>query len=300
MKSYSKIISPIIALVLVAVLATGCGDSSTDPDPPEFDIQLTSTSSHGEVLADGEGNVLYFFTPDVKGESLCEGDCVSNWPVFNVDQPQLGDGLQMNDFGSISRPDGDSQTTFAGWPLYYFAGDDQPGTVNGDGVNDVWFVAKPNFSLMLATQQLVGADGEDYIVEDNGDYVTGEGTTTHFTDAEGLTLYIFSIDSTNTNNCTDGCVDNWPVFHTDIESLPSGINADHIGEFTAHGDRQQLTYKGWPVYYFAGDAERGETNGVSVPDPGVWPVVQTDMEAAPGYNSGNNGNGGDGDPDPGY
>jgi predicted lipoprotein with Yx(FWY)xxD motif len=272
----------------ITILLTGCGGSSTDSDTPEFNVQTTSTQQHGEVLADGEGNVLYFFTPDVKGESKCEGDCIESWPSFYVANVEPGEGLDAENFGTITRPDGGNQTTYNGWPLYYFVGDEQPGDATGDGVNGVWYVAKPDNSLMIATEQLVGADEKNYIVDENGDYIEGEGSTTYFTDAEGRTLYIFAAaDSTNTNNCTGDCEDAWPVFHVDIESLPSGINSDHIGEFTAHGDRQQLTYKGWPVYYFVNDTERGDNKGVSVgPYPGAWPVLQTDTEAAPGYESG--------------
>lgn len=306
MKSYNNIIRSILVFVLVAALSAGCGDNSTDPDPSsEFDIQLTSTSSHGDVLADGEGNVLYLFTPDVRGESLCEGECIDNWPVFDTELSQLGNGLQEEDFGSVMRPDGDSQTTYMGWPLYYYDGDGQPGSINGDGLNDVWYVAKADYSLMIATQQLIGQDGNNYRIDNEGNYVEGEEQTSYVVDLEGRTLYIFINDSANTNNYTDedfGNNDTWPIFHTDIGALPSKMDEEHFGEISVHGEQQQLTYKGWPLYYFGPDSERGDTRGVSVPAPGVWPVAQTDMSAAPGYNSANNGNGGDGDgnPDPGY
>lgn len=310
MKSHNGIIKSLLVFVFIAALSAGCGDNSTDPDPSsDFDIQLTSTSSHGEVIADGDGNVLYLFTPDVAGESLCEGTCIDNWPVFKVDTGQLavGNGLQENRFGSVMRTDGNSQTTYMGWPLYYFDGDGQPGSVNGDGLNDVWYVANPNYSLMIATQQLVGQDENNYRVDDEGNYVEGEEQTSHFVDVEGRTLYIFINDSANTNNYTDedfGNNDTWPIFHVDVEALPSKMNVEHFGEITVHGEEQQLTYKGWPLYYFGPDTERGDTRGVSVPAPGVWPVVQTDISAAPGYSSDPGNGDGDGDddddPDPGY
>ena len=33
------------------------------------------------------------------------------------------------------------------WPLYRFAGDDEPGQTNGQGSGDVWFVVNPDGSL---------------------------------------------------------------------------------------------------------------------------------------------------------
>ncbi|MCR4308686.1 MAG: hypothetical protein NUW14_01475 [Deltaproteobacteria bacterium] len=38
---------------------------------------------------------------------------------------------------------GKRQTTYKGWPLYYFAGDKAPGDVLGHAVGNVWFVVNP-------------------------------------------------------------------------------------------------------------------------------------------------------------
>lgn len=38
----------------------------------------------------------------------------------------------------MERDDGSMQVIGAGWPLYHFASDEEPGDVNGQGVNDVW------------------------------------------------------------------------------------------------------------------------------------------------------------------
>jgi len=47
--------------------------------------------------------------------------------------------------------------------------------------------------------------------------------------------------------------------------------------------KHQLTYKGWPLYYFAGDTKtRGSTKGITIPTPGSkWPVSIKDMVNAP-------------------
>lgn len=297
--SHSRICLSLIAMGIMAFLITSCGGSSTDSGADAFDIQTTTTQSHGETLADRDGNVLYVFSRDVSGESTCTDGCIDNWPVFSAGQMNLGNGLNAADFGTITRPDGSSQTTFKGWPLYYFAGDEQPGDTNGDGVIDAWFVAKPGYSLMRGSGQLTGEDGKNYIIDDSGSYIEGEGMTSYFTDIEGRTLYIFAAkDSANTNNFTKEDFSNnsaWPIFHVDIESLPSAMNSQNFGEIMVHGERPQLTYKGWPLYYFGQDAERGDTKGVSFPNPGVWPVAQKDMAAAPGYTSSNQNGGGGSD-----
>lgn len=276
----STTIRTFIAVLATTVLFTGCKDDSSGPDDEDHYLQVTSTQSHGNVLADAEGNILYFFAPDVRGESKCAGDCIANWPVFSTEELMPGNGLQPDDMDEITRADGSSQTTFKGWPLYYFAGDNQPGDINGDGANGVWFVAKPDYSLMVASEQLVGEDGNNY----TSNYEQGEENTTFFTDTDGRTIYIFSFDEANTNNFTAEDFSNngvWPLFHTDLQALPSAMNEDDFGVITVHDQEQQLTYKGWPLYYFGQDTERGDTKGVSFPEPGIWPIVNTDTPEAP-------------------
>jgi predicted lipoprotein with Yx(FWY)xxD motif len=169
-------------------------------------------------------------------------------------------------------------TTYKGWPLYYYAGDASPGDVNGDGLNNLWFVAKPDYSLMVANGQLVGADGKMY----TSDYMEGTGITVYFTDINGRTLYIFVNDEKDTNNYTNPDFSNnstWPIFYVDIEMLPSGMDPADFGQIDVFGE-PQLTFRGWPLYYFGSDAQRGETKGVSVPVPGIWPVVNNDTDPA--------------------
>ena len=74
-----------------------------------------------------------------------------------------------------------------------------------------------------------------------------------------------------------GAAASWPKFTTAITNAPDGFSASDFGT-TSDG---QVTYKGWPVYYFGGDANPGDTKGISVPNPGVWPVVTSDLPTAP-------------------
>lgn len=274
----------LLAACALVLMVTSCDEDSTGLGSDEFTIEITNTQAHGEVLADGDGNVLYYFTPDVEGVSACEGACINSWPVFYAAEPRPGGGLDPANFASISRPDGSSQTTYFGWPLYYFAGDNQAGDTNGDAIESfggIWYVAKPDYSVVNASQQLVGHDGNNY----TGDSIEGQGITTHFTDINGRTLYIFTFDSANTNNFTAEDFSNdsvWPIFHVDVEALPSAIAPDLVGEIMVHGEQPQLTYNGWPLYYFGQDSVRGDTKGVSFPRPGIWPVARGGITAAPG------------------
>jgi predicted lipoprotein with Yx(FWY)xxD motif len=102
------------------------------------------------------------------------------------------------------------------------------------------------------------------------------------TDAEGRTLYIFVNDSRNTNNFTNEDFSNdavWPIFYVDIEALPGSLDEADFGVISVFG-RDQLTYRGWPLYYFGQDAERGENKGISFPRPGIWPIANLDTPEA--------------------
>jgi predicted lipoprotein with Yx(FWY)xxD motif len=112
-------------------------------------LTLVDTSV-GRVLADSKGMSLYLFGPDDQGESTCYDACADNWPpLVSNGEPTVGTGLDSSLLGSITRTDGSSQLTYAGWPLYYFARDAEPGDINGQGVNDVWYLVSADGSAAL-------------------------------------------------------------------------------------------------------------------------------------------------------
>ncbi len=282
MKTLRKLLNGSLLSLMILCLIS-CNEDDETPDA-SGEVRLATDASLGEILVDGNGTTLYYFTRDVSGESACSGGCLSAWPVYYSENLTTGTGLNTADFGTITRSEGGMQTTYKGWPLYYYSPTsdgniEAPGETNGQGVNNVWYVVKPTYSLMIADAQLVGEDGLNY----KSDYTEGEEVTKFFTDAMGRTLYSFIRDYKDVNNFTRSDFSNdavWPIFHVEIEDLPGNVNADDFGEITVF-DRQQLTYKGWPLYYFGQDEERGQTKGVSFPAPGVWPIVNTNVTEAP-------------------
>jgi len=69
------------------------------------------------------------------------------------------------------------------------------GQTLGEGIGNIWFVAKPDYTIMLVNAQLVGHDTKSY----KSDYTEGIGKTTYFTDDREVTLYTFKLDSLNKN-----------------------------------------------------------------------------------------------------
>lgn len=272
-KPHWKFFTGAAAFVL---LLAGCRDENPEVQP---DIKLFDTTL-GKVLADENGMTLYLFARDVSGDSKCTGGCLNNWPVFLKEGTLLpGDGLDASDFTTITRSDGTKQTTYKGWPLYYFNNDKAPGEVKGENVNNIWFVAKPDYTLMIAAGQLVGNDGKSY----KSDYTEGTGETQYFVDGKGRTLYTFQNDRKEKNNFTREDFSNdgtWPIYTVEVDEVPSSLDKNLFKIINVYS-RKQLTYKGWPLYYFGADGEtKGSTKGVSVPVAGRWPVAQKEMQEA--------------------
>lgn len=100
---------------------------------------MTGKTSMGEVLTDAKGMTLYVFDKDSEGVSACYDKCAENWPPLIAPAGAAPD----DDFGLVERKDGTMQWTYYGKPLYLWVKDTKPGDVTGDGVNEVWHVAKP-------------------------------------------------------------------------------------------------------------------------------------------------------------
>jgi len=90
-------------------------------------------------------------------------------------------------------------------------------------------------------------------------------------DAGGKTLYVFLKDTQNANAsaCSGKCADNWPAL-TDA-TAGEGVDASLLGSFQRGDGSSQVTYNGWPLYYFAQDLNPGDINGQGV--TGNWYVV---------------------------
>jgi predicted lipoprotein with Yx(FWY)xxD motif len=128
------------------------------------DVDLAVASSDlGEILVDGQGMTLYLFTEDRAGHSVCEDDCAAAWPPLLVqDEPVPGDGIDAALLGETERSDGTTQLTYAGWPLYTWAQDQQPGDVTGQGVQEVWFVVSPEGDAVTEAVEEDRSRGDGY------------------------------------------------------------------------------------------------------------------------------------------
>jgi predicted lipoprotein with Yx(FWY)xxD motif len=93
------------------------------------------------ILTTTRGRTLYSLSAETNGRFICTGACASTWRALVVPAGVKPTGPVK--LGTIERPDGKTQVTFKGRPLYSFSGDSGAGDVNGEGIKDVgtWHAA---------------------------------------------------------------------------------------------------------------------------------------------------------------
>jgi len=242
--------------------ATNCifhtqADPVQDPDGaggagPTPTILSAKNAFAGNFLTDGEGRALYTYGVDSPGDcevapvSNCTQDCAIAWPPFNGEPRVLGPGLDPTVFGVIQGPNG-PQTTYRGWPLYYYKNDAAPGDVKGHAVGRIWALAQvvlPNLTVMR------------------------NGSARYVATGDGFALYASAADTVGADqslpqsSCSGSCLREHPLFAPSYISPVSYLNAVDFGYFLRGDGKVQLAYKGAPLYYSPSDAHPGTRNGV--------------------------------------
>ena len=292
---YSKIL---LSATYIAVLA-GCNSGSDDgyAEEPTAEIQYFPVQSvvpttfeageSGSILVAESGLSLYFFADDEQGVSNCNAEtdapaggftdassCAGRWPPLLVD-----DGVTIElPYSAIVREDGTSQWAYNGYPLYQFGQDTSQGDVLGDGLGDVWNLARTapinnnDDTLLTARNTVLSASN-----------IAGELELQRL-EKQGFSLYTFDNDGIDTANCLElgngGCINAWPPVLADGGAKPSGL----YGVATQENGVDQWTFRGKPLYLFGNDIEAGDTNGQGA--GGVWylatkePAIQRDINGS--------------------
>jgi predicted lipoprotein with Yx(FWY)xxD motif len=155
------------ALPLAVVALAGCGGGASHPLPTTKNGRPASvgvaSTGLGDVLVDRQGRTLYLFARDSGTTSACTGACAVNWPPLRVHgAPLIGSGAKSSEVGRTARPDGSSQLTYNGHPLYTFVNDKKPGDTNGEGISAFggsWFAVSPAGAKVAPRSQPPGGGG---------------------------------------------------------------------------------------------------------------------------------------------
>ena len=94
-------------------------------------------------------------------------------------------------------------------------------------------------------------------------------------DDKGMTFYLYTKDTTNTPTCYDACTDTWhPVLSSRKPVGGIGITYSKLGITSRTDGTSQVTYNGWPLYYYANDKAAGDVTGQGVDS--AWYVISPD------------------------
>jgi len=126
--------------------ATATAATATPAERKGTKIVLAG-SQFGSMLFNAKQQAIYIFENDPKNETVCVDECAEAWPpVFTNGEPDAGEGVKASLLGTIKRPDGGRQVTYAGKPLYYYA-HEGPGQVLCHNVHlngGLWWVVGPS------------------------------------------------------------------------------------------------------------------------------------------------------------
>lgn len=98
-----------------------------------------------------------------------------------------------------------------------------------------------------------------------------KGIGNYLADSKGMTLYYFKDDYAGYSACEGDCLKNWPPFHAKDLIVPPGLAPADIGVMTRDDGKEQITFRGYPLYYFHKDKKPGDTLGQNVRE--MWFVV---------------------------
>ena len=113
-------------------------------------------------------------------------------------------------------------------------------------------------ALLAAGTLAAHADPFQTVSTAKGDVIAGDN---------GMTLYTFKKDGEGMSNCYDACADNWPPYIAEAGAKPM----DGYSLVERKDGGMMWAYDGKPLYYFKGDAKKGDMAGDGV--GGAWHTV---------------------------
>ena len=140
--------SPIRSSLCLALLTTAmvgligpAGAGAASQGTKTVAKQAQNATLGRTILTTTRGRSLYSLSAETKGRFICTGACLSTWHPLLISTGVRPKGPVK--LGTIERPEGKTQVTYKGLPLYSFDGDMKAGDANGEGIKDIgtWHAA---------------------------------------------------------------------------------------------------------------------------------------------------------------
>ncbi len=139
-------------LALFGIIATSCSggqsaySSSTVPytstGNQTVTVKVVHNSTVGYYLVGPSGRALYTYKPDPSNSVTCTGYCQSIWSPFSVKSgAKVKVSSHITGVVSTFSYNGGDEVTLNSKALYYYSGDTSDTSINGQGIQGIWFVA---------------------------------------------------------------------------------------------------------------------------------------------------------------
>ncbi|NUS51862.1 MAG: hypothetical protein HOQ22_12605 [Nocardioidaceae bacterium] len=103
-------------------------------------VKVADVKPLGKVLTDVRGETLYLFTKDKNGKTSCTGECLKAFvPLHTFGAPTAAAGAKAGLLGTTPGGPGVTIVTYNKHPLYFFQGDNLPGDIKAQGLNQLWY-----------------------------------------------------------------------------------------------------------------------------------------------------------------
>src|ERR1700749_760511 len=132
----------IVLLTVAALALVFATEAATAQSSKRVVKEMENATLGHTILTTLKGKTLYSLSVETKGMFVCTGTCLASWkPLLVPDGVKPKGPVKL---GTVERPNGKTQVTYKGRPLYSFNGDVKAGEANGEGIKDVgtWHAAK--------------------------------------------------------------------------------------------------------------------------------------------------------------
>lgn len=138
-------------------------------------VSMKNISGAGKVLVDSKGMTLYTSEQEKNGKIMCTGACTGFWMPLTVSGKTVSTPAGVTGkLATVKRPDGKTQVTYNGGPLYTFRLDKSSGDDKGNNFSDSFSGTKFTWHAAGTTKSSTSNSGNNNGGNDYGnDYGGG-------------------------------------------------------------------------------------------------------------------------------
>lgn len=135
-------------------------------------------------------------------------------------------------------------------------------------------------AIAQENEDMMDEEGEIYAADKTAKVAAGQSEEYgwYLMDSTGRTLYIFLGDKNSEgSSCYGKCAEVWPPFTGNPKAIVPMVDEDLLGVVERRDGSMQVTYNGWPLYYYVEDQYTGEFTGQDVKGFGAeWYMISPD------------------------